>query len=405
MALRISDYFSGIGAKRLSEVEISADISNQHEFNGIKEFKEIFGAEKIKLDTKFFLLSDEDEKIITADGNITWYDARERHETRTEYRLYYTNNLVMKNAAVGDLIIIGKTSSSTAIVIVAPQFSTIETQLLWLFNLSEIKDKFIVKDLSSDKQELGFAAKYILTEIGYDTDEKTGETFLELILKTFGNKFPTTNDFSQFARNTLTDISPVDEPDKTILLWMEREEVLFKTLEKHLVEEKLKSGFGSNGIDVDDFISFSLSVQNRRKSRAGFAFENHLSVIFDKKDIKYSRGKVTELNKKPDFVFPGINQYHNPQFNEQLLTMLGVKTSSKDRWRQISSEAARINIKHLITLEPSISKNQTNEMIADQVQLVIPAGIHETYTAEQRRTILTLSDFLKLVLDKQGKTL
>ena len=47
-----------------------------------------------------------------------------------------------------------------------------------------------------------------------------------------------------------------------------------------MVAERLKQGFVSeDGVDVDDFIRFSLSVQNRRKSRAGHAFENHVEKL------------------------------------------------------------------------------------------------------------------------------
>jgi hypothetical protein len=67
-------------------------------------------------------------------------------------------------------------------------------------------------------------------------------------------------------------MSPIEEPDKTLIAWLEREEMLFKTLEKHIVskKKKLEQGF-ENRIDVDDFISF----------RAGFAFENHLESILN----------------------------------------------------------------------------------------------------------------------------
>src|SRR5690242_13795373 len=117
MSNNISKYFSGIGAKRLSEVEIKPDTSNQHEFNGIAEFKNIFGKEKIKFKGKFILLSDEEDKIIDADGRLTWYDARKKHATRTEYRLYYTTNPVIENAVVGDLVIIAKTGKESLAVI------------------------------------------------------------------------------------------------------------------------------------------------------------------------------------------------------------------------------------------------------------------------------------------------
>ena len=76
--------------------------------------------------------------------------------------------------------------------------------------------------------------------------------------------------------------------------------------------------------------------------------------------------------------------------------MLGVKTTAKERWRQILPEAKRIWPKHLITLEPAISKNQTDQMIESQVQLVLPKGIMRTYTTEQLNKIICLSDFIQL---------
>ena len=163
MSDAISKYFTGIGAKRLSEVEIRPDTSNQHEFNGISEFKNIFGTEKIKFKGRFIFLSDEEDKIIEDDGSLTWYDARERHETRSEYRLYYSTNDVIAASSVNDLVIIGRTKPDELIILVAPLGSTAEKQLLWLFGLAEVERKFIVKDLSKEKQELGFAAKHIIT--------------------------------------------------------------------------------------------------------------------------------------------------------------------------------------------------------------------------------------------------
>ncbi len=36
MSLQLSSYFSGIGVKKLSQVEVDPSISNQHEFNNNK---------------------------------------------------------------------------------------------------------------------------------------------------------------------------------------------------------------------------------------------------------------------------------------------------------------------------------------------------------------------------------
>jgi hypothetical protein len=143
------------------------------------------------------------------------------------------------------------------------------------------------------------------------------------------------------------------------------------------------------------------SAFQRRKSRAGNALENHLETIFKSHGVTYSRTAVTERNLKPDFIFPDIKHYHDQSFPSARLTMLASKTTSKDRWRQILNEAARIPVKHLITLEPSISENQTSEMQSERVQLVIPSPLHDTFTTAQRSWLLDVSDFVELVKARQ----
>lgn len=57
--------------------------------------------------------------------------------------------------------------------------------------------------------------------------------------------------------------------------------------------------------DVDGFLQFSLSVQNRRKSRVGFALENHMEVIFTEVGIKYERAAISEDAQNQTFFFRG----------------------------------------------------------------------------------------------------
>lgn len=186
--------------------------------------------------------------------------------------------------------------------------------------------------------------------------------------------------------------------DDVLMAWMEQEEILFRTLERYMVADRLAKGFEG---DVDSFMSFSLSVQNRRKSRVGLALENHLEELFAGCGIRYSRTAVTENRSKPDFIFPGQAEYHNPAFNPLNLTMLGVKSTCKDRWRQVLAEAGRIERKHLLTLEAAISTSQTGEMQAKKLQLVLPRSLRATYTAEQQSWLMDLSSFTELVRDRQ----
>lgn len=162
---------------------------------------------------------------------------------------------------------------------------------------------------------------------------------------------------------------------------------------------KLQLGFSD---DVDGFIAYSLAIQNRRKSRVGHAFENHISSIFENQHIIYDHSKITENNSKPDFIFPSISAYRNLSFDANRLTILGAKTTCKDRWRQVLAEANRVQNKHLITLEPSISENQTKEMMNSRLQLVVPKPLHITFTSDQRRWLLTFDDFIDQVREKQN---
>jgi hypothetical protein len=113
--------------------------------------------------------------------------------------------------------------------------------------------------------------------------------------------------------------------------------------------------------------------------------------------LSFSRNKRSEGKSKPDFVFPGIEQYHDRAFPRDRLTMLGVKTTCKDRWRQILDEADQITDKHLFTLETAISEDQTGAMRDRHVQLVIPASLHETFKPAQRTSLLTVRQFLDVV--------
>ena len=133
----------------------------------------------------------------------------------------------------------------------------------------------------------------------------------------------------------------------------------------------------------------------------GYSLQNQLSALFDLHGLKYEAQGVTEGKNKPDFLFPGSKQYHDPKFDASLLIMLGAKSTLKDRWRQILTEAARIPSKHLCTLEPGISMNQTGEIKRHGVQLVIPEAFHETYSEQQRNELWTVSAFVGFVKNKQ----
>lgn len=402
----LNDYFKAVAVKRLSSVEADADVSNQHEYNGVTLLKKMFGTDEQKkvILTQFLYLTDEDDTV-ESNGELTWYDARFNHPTRTEWRLYYPSNDVTLSASAGDSLFICMREDRTILEIVAKKDSIIENQLFWLFDVrpDEKTGKFVAKTDLRDQpsSRVSFTARMVLYTLGIQTLQEE-EDYTDLVVGKFGNEFPTTKEFSAFARSTV-DAAPVGDPDGTLLQWFEREERMFMCMERHLVEEEIRVGFVRNGIvDVEAFMKFSLSVNNRRKARAGFSLENHLEALLTAHNIRYSHTPVTENKSKPDFIFPSIERYRDMEYPAANLTMPGAKTTAKDRWRQVLEEADRIERKHLITLEGAISENQTNEMISRNLQLVVPEGIHASYSENQQKWLYSVEDFLEEVRERQA---
>lgn len=402
----LSEYFEGVGAKRLTAVEADKSRSNLHAYYANK-FVRFLGrpTDPMRIPARFVYLTDEDPEPIIEDAFVTLFDGRKNKPRAAEYQLYFPTTSVSQNASEGDLLVIAKRHDGDLLVIIAEKGSSISAQIEWLFGFTDLANPgFSVKsELETEQDRIAFASRFILENIGVVV-EVSAETYLDEMLEKFKGQFPTTREFSAYARSTLKDLNPVEDQDLVLMAWMEQEEVLFRTLERHLIADRLCTGFGGEmnaGVDVDGFLSFSLSVQNRRKSRVGLALENHLELLFTECGIQYKRTAVTENKAKPDFIFPSVAAYHDPEFDALRLTMLGVKSTCKDRWRQVLAEADRIDHKHLLTLETSISRHQTDEMQAKNLQLVLPRELHGTYTPEQQAWLMDLASFTALVRERQ----
>ena len=392
---KLSDYFIAVATKTLSRVEVDPATSNQREFNGVNCLKRILGetSEKSSFPCTFIYQNDVSEDSLVNAGEVTWYDARKNHPTRSEFRLYFKPSPVMDIASEGDLFVFAKLADDSLAAIVAAAGSTAAQKLRYIFGVGSpgVEGPFEFDEALGDT-EVNFVRTEILEAMGIEILERADD-YLDTMLSKFDGKFPSTNAFSSFARATCTAVESSNDPDFALVEWINWEHKLFRTLERYFVQSRLKTGFK----DVDDFLSFSLSVQNRRKSRMGYAFENHLVAIFESRDLQFERGCRTENHSKPDFLFPSCEAYHTPTFPDEWLTMLGVKSTCKERWRQVLAEAARIQHKHLLTLESGISVNQTNEMISSNLQLVVPTPIHESYQDEQRDWLINVDQFISKV--------
>lgn len=408
----LSSLFEGVAVKRLASVDACSTSSNQHEITGSEPLVRILGdqdrkrsraGEDHRFHAVYIWLGEEGESLIE-DGRLSWYDSRRSRPRSAEWRLYYQSNPVTDLMSPGDTLFLARRSDDQLMFIVTPPASTSEQQLLWLFGLDpQISLAFEPRTFTpANDQDIGFAARFILDELGIDAQEPEAAR-LDALLEPLGRKFPRTHEFSALARSSAARVDPLADPDAALMAWMQEEELLFRRLERHLVADRLGSGFHSvEDPDVDGFLSFSLSVQQRRRSRVGLALENHLTALFDVHGLRYDRGAETENRSRPDFLFPGRAAYLDPAFPSERLTLLGAKSTLRDRWRQVLAEGDRIRVKHLVTLEPGISENQTDEMQARQLQLVSPRSLHQTFRANQQAWLMDVESFLGLVRARQN---
>ena len=397
----LSEYFAGVGVKAVTGTEVDPSISRGHEFQGVDTFRAFLGtpSEKTPVPVKWVWLSDEEAPLVLP-LNGTWYDSRRGKGHRgPEYRLYYPAGAgeVVFRARAGDTLFLCQTREGGLLALLCAQGSSIEQQLQWLFGINPEGRDLVQLDLREVAgRALDIAARHVLELIDVEV-VADGEEWLERLLKAFPGGLPSTRKFSAFAREVAEDVDPLRDPDHTLLTWMDVEERLFRTYERHVVGERLKEGFVAEGIaDVDAFIDYSLQVQNRRKSRAGYALGHHVEQLLLLHRIPHKREATTEKRNGPDFLFPGEREYHDPNWPADQLLMLGVKTSCKDRWRQVLAEADRIASKHLLTLEPGISATQTDEMRKERMLLVVPSPLHESYRPAQQDYISTVQDFIEL---------
>lgn len=402
----LSGYFAGVGVKSLKATEIDPGTSNGHEFQGVKLFQAFLGVptEKRRFEATYVWLSDDDEALSVEDI-VTWYDSRRGQGHREpEPRFYYPAKaeFVVYRATPGDVLFVCLGKNGRLTFLLCRSGSTIERQLLWLFGLKIAGDELVGRALEPLADvAIGPAARYVLDLVGVDASP-VDTSWLDKLIKKFGDRFPSTAAFSSAAREWCDPVDLAKDPDGAIVTWLEMEELLFYTFERHLITERLAKGFSnSDGADVDGFVAFSLSVQNRRKSRAGYSLENHLSFLFQKLDLSCERGARTEGRRKPDFLFPGGMAYRDTDFPIDRLTLLGAKSTCKDRWRQVLAEGARVPDKHLVTLEPGISVSQTAEMREERLQLVIPSNLFETYQREQQSRLMSVGGFVDLVRERQ----
>ncbi len=201
--------------------------------------------------------------------------------------------------------------------------------------------------------------------------------------------------FSQRARDALRECVKGFEKktaDQRLVRWVQEEYRLFKMAERQVFGSDVQRLFK----DIDDFLKTAMSILQARKSRAGRALENHVEHLFAQSGVPFQMRQNLD-GTKPDIIIPSKAAYDDRRYPVERLIVVGVKTTCKDRWRQVLNEAPRIPKKHILTLQEGISTSQLREMKDAQITLVVPLSLQKSYPDPRPLRLLDVGAFIEQV--------
>lgn len=318
---------------------------------------------------------------------VRWYG----RQTRGEYRLTRTNAFFRgrQEMFLGSLFILLPAEQPE----IESGFHEFQNQYFEAFVLEYEQDITAVMDFS------GITPAETGGLLRFDLEQR----ILPELEKRFSSEqisFPDTETIAGLAQDLYRKLysekrsdEKIRNADSTLIKLIEIEYTVFRYIERKKYADQLSRPFSG----VDEFLALSLEINNRRKSRAGKSLELHLKYIFETAGISFSHGAITKNQKRPDFLFPSLEAFEDMDFAEEKLFFLAAKTTCKDRWRQILTEAERVSRIYLFTLQQGISSLQLDEMEREGVTPVIPAEYHSRCKPADRNKLLTLAGFLNLL--------
>lgn len=332
-----------------------------------------FGPEKGRNDEAQVEIRWQGDQLLT-ESRVKWYGK----QTRSEYRLtrFGRDFPFLTPESVGDMLV--------------------------LIPESHHRFKAYVLDNDEDIEDIQAALGVEVTGFWgvYEGGKPRVETEDQCLQRRFRDfvkdldDFPTGDAFSQSTLESLREcMARFDRlnADKTLVCCVETEYKLYRLAERQICQKDIVRVFK----DVDDFINTASSIMNRRKSRAGRSLENHFGYLLRRAGIPYAV-RPPDVDGKPDIIIPSVDAYRDKRYPVNKLFMVGVKTTCKDRWRQVLREAKRIEDKHIMTIQQGISTKQLNEMREAGVQLIVPLEFHKQYPSSDMR-LLEVEQFVGVV--------
>ena len=313
---------------------------------------------------------------VVTDSAVTWYGSG----TRSEYRLTKFG----------------------------PNFEWMKAQYLgaWLVIIPFSLDLFHAYVFESDEELEQLTSALGIETLGgwgvYDRSEESLESEDECLERVFNKQIASLDAFpngvwmaeqARAAAEHCARKGGNDILDAKLIRWVKAEYQLFRTIERKLCLHDIKGPFE----EIDEFIGKAATIMNRRKSRAGHSLEYHVEHLLKTQGITFDSQPRIDGKIKPDLLIPGKFAYEDKSYPVEKQMVVGIKTTCKDRWRQILNEGKRIPEKHLLTLQEAISGDQLVEMREANVTLIVPEKFHKGYDLDTGIRLMSIEGFVEKI--------
>lgn len=400
----LSTHFSRVAAKLLSDHEIHNRHLSHYEFGGNEDLCRVFGNESWRSrDARFLRLADEEE--MSEVTSVAWDDSRgDNPDGAAQWRLSLKDVWAMGLSRRNDLMVIGVRSDGQILIVVAGNGSS-QSQMAHLFGLpGDLGEEFFVADFENgEDRELDLASVLTLESLGIAAIAQPPEA--DRTLSEMGPEFPSPDDLFGAALKHAYAVDPIADPDGALVERVLFEMSLFGKAERDGRRDHAKAlmeaFMESDAEDLDDFLDHVETLADRRLSYVRSAIGSHADLILNAHGVECERNAATEGDSHVDFLFPSSEAYRDSSFPVSRLCVLRVEAMFRAHWWDVKSDAKRIEQKHLLSLEGTISERQSDVMLECGITLVSPACLHRTFTARQLSSIMNVREFIEEMKQRQ----
>jgi hypothetical protein len=394
-----------VAVKRLALVEVEPRASHQHEFNAtiLRRGLEIQETRVSGPLTIAFYATDSEEPVVE-ETTYTLYDSRELQPLRSsEFRLYYASSLVPRLARPGDLLVIlrGAGHALEAVIARAGTNTERDLQRALLSGETTALKRFLVVTPPPASYEAG--AELALALFPAPPAAVAPKQLSALIAESpalraalAAGSMPPTKEMAAAAHKLVDALHGTLGPDEFLDRALAAETALYNEIETQLADRTLRAMVGKGELTFPNVMSFTMKYFQSRKARRGASLQNHFARLLEREGIPHTAQCVTEGKERPDFVFPGCREYRDVSFPTGRLRMVACKSRTRERWDEVLNEAARIELKYLLSIDEDITDSAIDKMAQSHIRLFLPKRVLDDHygPSAQRNALASVRELL-----------